>query len=324
MKVLITGGAGYIGSHAVKLLGEAGHHLLIYDNLSTGSQEAVLYGKLVVGDLLDERKIKEVMLDFKPDVVMHFAAKVSVPESVKEPLSYYSNNFCGTLNLLSAMMEAKVKYIIFSSTAAVYGVPPSIPVKEEDPAFPINPYGWSKLMAERCIMDVASSGYPLGFIILRYFNVAGADPEGKLGQRGKEATHLIHRALKVAKGELPYLEVYGTDYPTYDGTCIRDYIHVTDLARAHLDAMHYLLDGGKSDVFNVGYGRGYSVLEVINKVKEVTHVDFAVKYGQRRTGDPPQLVAESTKIMKEINWQPLYDDLSFIISTAWKWEMSYI
>ncbi|MEZ0361019.1 MAG: UDP-glucose 4-epimerase GalE [Hydrogenobacter sp.] len=324
MKILLTGGAGYIGSHVVKLLGEAGYELLIYDNLSSGSEDAVLYGELVVADLLDYRKLESVMFDFKPDVVMHFAAKISVPESVKDPVAYYRNNFCATLNLLSSMIHAKVKYLIFSSTAAVYGIPVHIPIKEEDPTLPINPYGWSKLMSEIAIKDVASSGYPLRFVILRYFNVAGADPEGKLGERGQNALHLIHRALKVAKGEIPYLEVYGTDYSTPDGTCIRDYIHVTDLARAHLDAMYYILEGGASNIFNVGYGHGYSVLDVVNKVKKVTGVDFSVKYAPRREGDPPELVADSTKIKKEVGWQPIYDDLDFIINTAWKWEMSYI
>lgn len=324
MKILITGGAGYIGSHVVKLLGELGHTLLTYDNLSTGNPKAVLYGDLVVADLLDEGKLKEVMKNFKPHVVMHFAAKISVPESVEDPLRYYKENFCGTLNLLSAMVDTGVRYLVFSSTAAVYGIPKSVPVKEEDPTLPMNPYGWSKLMSEIAIKDLASSGYPLKFVILRYFNVAGADPEGKLGYMGKDTTHLIDRALKTAKGELPYLEVYGIDYPTPDGTCIRDYIHVIDLARAHVDAMHYLLEGGESDVFNVGYGQGYSVLEVINKVKQITGVDFPVRYAERRKGDPPELVADSTKIKKKLSWRPIYYDISFIINTAWKWEMNYI
>ncbi len=318
MKVLVTGGAGYIGSHMVKMLGSMGHEVVTYDNLSTGNKDAVLYGRLVVGDLLEKEKLRQVLMDFRPHVVVHFAAKISVPESVKDPITYYENNFCGTLNLLSAMEEAKVKHMIFSSTAAVYGIPKRIPMAEEDPTHPINPYGRSKLFAEQAIKDSGVS-----FIILRYFNVAGADPEGKLGENSKEAFHLIHRALKVAKGEIPYMEVYGTDYPTPDGTCIRDYIHVTDLIQAHIDAMEYLLDGGKSDVFNVGYGRGYSVLDVIKAVKEITGVDFEVRLAGRREGDPPVLIADRRKI-KSIGWRPLYNDLKFVIGTAWNWEKNYI
>ncbi|MFN3813367.1 MAG: UDP-glucose 4-epimerase GalE [Aquificaceae bacterium] len=318
MKVLITGGAGYIGSHMVKMLGSMGYEVVTYDNLSTGNEDAVLYGRLVVGDLLDKEKLRQVMADFKPHVVVHFAAKISVPESVKDPITYYDNNFCGTINLLSAMEETNVRHMIFSSTAAVYGIPKRVPVAEDDPTHPINPYGWSKLFAEQAIKDSR-----VNFIILRYFNVAGADPEGKLGQRSKEATHLIYRALKVAKGEIPYIEVYGTDYPTPDGTCIRDYIHITDLIQAHVDAMGYLLDGGNSDIFNVGYSCGYSVLEVIKTIKEVTEVDFEVRLAERREGDPPVLIADSTKI-KSIGWKPMYNDLKFIIRTAWNWEKNYI
>ena len=319
MRLLVTGGAGYIGSHMVKLLGERGYEVLTVDNLSNGNPWAVLYGRLEVLDLLNYKALEEVLLDFKPHVVVHFAAKVVVPESVQKPLDYYENNFYSTLNLLQAMKRAKVKYLIFSSTAAVYGVPQRVPVKEEDPTQPINPYGWSKLFSEQAIKDF-SKAEDLKFVVLRYFNVAGADPEGKIGQVSKNPTHLILRACKTALGKLPYIEVYGTDYPTKDGTCIRDYIHVLDLCEAHLDAIKYLMEGGESDVFNVGYGRGYSVLEVINKVKEVSGKDFQVRYAPRREGDPPIIVADNTKIRQVIGWKPKYDDLGFIIKTALEWE----
>lgn len=322
MKVLVTGGAGYIGSHMVKLLVEKGHEVLTFDNLSNGHEWAVINRQLVVGDLLNYKQIEDVLLDFKPDAVMHFSAKVVVPESVEKPLLYYENNFYGTLNLLQAMKRAKVEYLIFSSTAAVYGIPERVPVKETDPTNPISPYGWSKLFSEQAIKDFGRvEGIKYG--ILRYFNVAGADPDGKIGQVSKNPTHLILRALKTAKGELPYIEVYGTDYPTHDGTGIRDYIHVMDLCQAHLDVLDYLMNGGESDVFNVGYGRGYSVLEVIENVKKVTGIDFKVVYADRRLGDPPQVVADATKLKTLVGWTPKYDDLEFIIKTAWNWERNY-
>ncbi|ADC89628.1 UDP-glucose 4-epimerase [Thermocrinis albus DSM 14484] len=320
MKVLVTGGAGYIGSHMVKLLGEKGYQVLVVDNLSTGKREAVLYGRLVVLDLLLYAPLEELMLDFRPDIVMHFAAKILVHESVRKPLEYYENNLQATWNLLRAMKRAGVKYMIFSSSAAVYGTPSSLPVKESDPTVPINPYGWSKLMGERMVEDFARAE-GLKFGILRYFNVAGADPELKLGPVKQNPTHLIARAVKVAKGDIPYLEVYGTDYPTPDGTCVRDYIHVTDLCNAHLRVLEYLLEGGQSDVFNVGYGKGYSVLEVIRVVKEVTGRDFEVRYTERREGDPPELVADPAKLVTLTGWKPSFDDLSFIVKTLWEWEL---
>ncbi|RMH80607.1 MAG: UDP-glucose 4-epimerase GalE [Acidobacteria bacterium] len=322
MRLLITGGAGYIGSHMVKLLGEGGHKVLTIDNLSNGHPQAVLYGELEIVDLLNYKALEEVLLDFKPEAVIHFAAKVVVPESVQKPLLYYENNFQGTINLLQAMKRSGVKYLIFSSTAAVYGIPKSVPVKEEDPKEPINPYGWSKLFSEQAIKDF-SYAEGLKYAVLRYFNVAGADPEGKIGQITKNPTHLILRACKVAMGKLPYIEVFGTDYNTPDGTCIRDYIHVVDLCQAHLRALEYLLEGGESHVFNVGYGRGYSVLEVIERVKKVSGVDFEVRYGPRREGDPPIIVADNTKVKSSLGWAPRYDDLDFIIKTALSWERSY-
>ncbi|MCS7196987.1 MAG: UDP-glucose 4-epimerase GalE [Aquificaceae bacterium] len=320
MRLLVTGGAGYIGSHMVKLLGDKAYETLTVDNLSEGNPWAVLHGELRVVDLLNYKALEEVFLEFKPDAVIHFAAKVKVPESVKKPLLYYENNLLGTVNLLHAMQRSGTRYLVFSSTAAVYGIPENIPVKEEDPTNPINPYGWSKLFAERVIKDFSyASG--LKYVILRYFNVAGADPEGKIGQVSKEPTHLILRAVKVATGQIPYMEVFGKDYPTHDGTGVRDYVHVVDLCEAHLKALDYLREGGKSDVFNVGYGRGYSVLEVIQKVKEVSGKDFEVRYAPRREGDPPALVADSGKAVKVLKWEPKYDDLGFIVKTALNWEI---
>jgi len=321
LKILVTGGAGYIGSHMVKLLVEKGYDVLTFDNLSNGYEWAVVNGKLIVGDLLNYKLLEEVLLDYKPHAVMHFAAKVSVPESVEKPLLYYENNFCGTLNLLQAMKRSNIRLLIFSSTAAVYGIPKEVPVKEHSPTPPISPYGWSKLFSEQAIKDF-SKAEGIKYGILRYFNVAGADPEGKIGQVSKNPTHLILRALKTAKGEFPHLEVYGTDYPTPDGTCIRDYIHVMDLCQAHLDVLNYLMSGGESEVFNVGYGKGYSVLEVIETVKKVTGVDFKVVTAPRRAGDPPEIVADPSKLKQLVGWKPIYDDLHYIIRTAWDWERS--
>ena len=319
-KVLVTGGAGYIGSHVVKLLGEKGYEILVYDNLSTGHEWAVLYGKLVKADLGDKETLRKVFAEFKPDAVMHFAASIVVPESVKYPLKYYRNNVINTLNLLEVMEEQRVKLFIFSSSAAVYGIPKKIPISEDEPLNPINPYGETKAVVEKILRDLANSGSDFKYVSLRYFNVAGADPEGKIGFDYPESTHLIIRALKTAKGEFDKLEIYGTDYPTRDGTCIRDYIHVMDIADAHLVALEYLLDGGESEVFNCGYGRGFSVREVVDAVKKVTGIDFKVVEAPRRPGDPAELVADSSKIRKKLNWKPKYDDLEFIIKSAWDWE----
>ena len=287
--ILVTGGAGYIGSHVVKALGEKGFNVLTYDNLSTGNKWAVLYGEIVVADLADRDTLKDVIKRFKPDTVMHFAASIIVSESVRDPLKYYRNNTINTINLLEVMLQNNVKNLIFSSTAAVYGIPEIIPVKEDAPMNPINPYGSSKMMIELILKDIARSEN-FFYISLRYFNVAGADRDSRIGQAYKESTHLITRALKAAKGEIDKLEIFGTDYPTPDGTCIRDYIHVDDLADAHVYALEYLLKNKKSDVFNCGYGRGYSVKEVINTVKKVTGIDFPVQETDRREGDPPEFI----------------------------------
>lgn len=317
-KILVTGGAGYIGSHVVKLLGEKGYEILVYDNLSTGHAESILYGELVVADLSDTEKLNQVLEEFMPDAVMHFAAYIQVEESVREPLKYYRNNTCNTLNLLDAMGKLNMSNFIFSSTAAVYGIPEKVPVDENAPLSPINPYGRSKVCVEKILKDMSYVS-DFNYISLRYFNVAGADPAGRIGQRYEDATHLITRALKTAKGKFPKLEIYGTDYPTPDGTCIRDYIHVDDLADAHISALEYLPDRG-SAIFNVGYGRGYSVREVVSAAKDVTGVDFTVEETGRREGDPSALVANSGALKRALHWKPAYDDLEFIIKTAWEWE----
>ena len=317
--VFVTGGAGYIGSHVVKALGEAGYRVVTYDNLSTGHDWAVLYGELVVGDLADKDKLKATLEYFRPQAVMHFAAYIVVPESVREPLKYYRNNTVNGVNLLEACLELGIEAFIFSSTAAVYGIPHQIPVKEDAPLEPINPYGRSKAMMERILADCAYA-YPFRHISLRYFNVAGADVQARIGQVSPEPTHLITRALKAALGQIDKLEIYGTDYPTPDGTCIRDYIHVDDLAQAHILALEHLLAGGASRVFNCGYGHGYSVREVVEEVKRTTGVDFPVVEASRREGDPPVLVADPERIKRELNWHPQYDDLHYIIKTAWEWE----
>jgi UDP-glucose 4-epimerase len=319
VKILITGGAGYIGSHVVKALGKAGHDIVVFDNLSTGHDWAVLYGKLIKGDLDNRPAIDEALSSFKPDAVIHFAASIQVEESVREPLKYYRNNVINTLNLLDSMAANKIKYFIYSSTAAVYGIPETMPVKETTPLDPINPYGASKVMIEKVLKDFSMAG-DFKYIALRYFNVAGADPEGRIGQVYKEATHLITRALKTAKGEFKKLLIYGTDYPTPDGTCIRDYIHVDDLADAHIRALSHLMDTDRADQMNCGYGHGFSVNEVVNITKKVTGIDFPVENTSRRAGDPPALVADSSRLRSATGWTPKHDDLEFIIKTAWEWE----
>jgi UDP-glucose 4-epimerase len=320
-RILVTGGAGYIGSHVVLALGEAGYEILVYDNLSTGNRDAVLHGELVVGDLADRELLARTIAEFKPDAVMHFAASIEVGESVSKPLKYYRNNTANALNLLEVVREAGVGRYIFSSTAAVYGNPLELPVTEESLLAPINPYGASKMMSERFLADLAAADDDFEYVALRYFNVAGADPQTRLGQDYKNPTHLITRALKTALGIYPKLQVFGTDYPTADGTCIRDYIHIADLAQAHLDALAYLFDGGSSQICNCGYGHGFSVNEVVSMAKQVTGIDFTVELAERRDGDPAELIAGSEKIRSLFGWQPKHDDLEFILRTAWEWEL---
>ncbi len=319
-RVFVTGGAGYIGSHVVLALGEAGHEVLTYDNLSTGHREAVLHGELVIGDLADREHLRRTVREFRPDAVLHFAASIEVAESVAKPLKYYRNNTANALNLLETVREAGIGKYIFSSTAAVYGTPASLPVMEQAPQQPINPYGTSKMISERFLADLAVAEGSFRYVALRYFNVAGADPDIRLGQDYANPTHLITRALKTALGIYPQLQVFGTDYPTPDGTCIRDYIHVADLARAHLDALGFLNGGGASRIYNCGYGHGFSVREVIEAARRVTGIDFRVEDAPRRQGDPAELVAGSGLIRSELGWQPRHDDLEFILRTAWEWE----
>jgi UDP-glucose 4-epimerase len=336
LKVFVTGGAGYIGSHVVLALGEAGYDVLVYDNLSTGRRAAVLHGELVVGDLADRALLAATLERFRPDAVLHFAASIEVGESVRDPLKYYRNNSANALNLLEAVRTAGIGRLIFSSTAAVYGNPPVVPVTEDAPLAPINPYGASKLVTEKMLADLASADADFRYVSLRYFNVAGADPLARLGQDYANPTHLITRALKTALGVFPKLQVFGTDYPTPDGTCVRDYIHVSDLAQAHLDALVYLLDGKGSGaepgtgtcgasplslICNCGYGRGFSVNEVVAMARQVTGIDFPVEEVGRREGDPAELVAASGRIRRRLGWQPRHDDLEFILKTAWAWEL---
>lgn len=332
LKVFVTGGAGYIGSHVILALGEAGHEVLVYDNLSTGNCKAVLHGELVVGDLADRILLQDTLERFQPDAVMHFAASIEVGESVRDPLKYYRNNSANALNLLETMRTVGLGRLVFSSTAAVYGNPPAVPVDESAPLAPINPYGASKLVTEQMLRDLAAADPAFGYVSLRYFNVAGADPHVRLGQDYANPTHLITRALKTAHGLFPKLQVYGSDYATKDGTCIRDYIHVSDLAQAHLDALGYLMGTGTcgaspracrypSLVCNCGYGRGFSVNEVVAMAKRVTGIDFLVEEVGRREGDPAELVAASDKIRRLLRWLPRHDDLEFILKTAWEWEL---
>jgi UDP-glucose 4-epimerase len=319
-RILVTGGAGYIGSHVVLALGEAGYNVLTYDNLSTGNRDSVLYGDLVVGDMADKELLVKTLTDFKPDAVMHFAASIEVGESVTNPLKYYRNNSANALNLLEALRVTGVGQMIFSSTAAVYGNPAELPVVEDTPLQPINPYGTSKMMTESFLADLDKADDGFRYVALRYFNVAGADPQARLGQDYTNPTHLITRALKTALGVFPKLQVFGTDYPTDDGTCIRDYIHVADLAQAHLDALSYLFAGESSAIFNCGYGHGFSVTDVVAMAKQVTGIDFLVEETDRREGDPAELIAGCDKIRKVLDWQPRYDELEVILRTAWEWE----
>jgi UDP-glucose 4-epimerase len=319
MKVLVTGGAGYIGSHMVLALDERGHDVVVFDNLCTGNRDAVLGGRLVEGDLADRGALDRLLGEERFDAVVHFAAHIVVEESVRVPLKYYRNNFVNALNLIESCVQHDIRAFIFSSTAAVYGMPDIIPVGEEAALRPINPYGASKMMVEQALRDV-SSAHGLRYAALRYFNVAGADRLCRIGQRYQQPTHLITLALRAALGERDRLDIFGADYATADGTCVRDYIHVEDLIEAHLLALEYLVRGGESAVFNCGYGRGYSVRQVVDAVKRVTGIDFPVREAGRRAGDPPVLVADATRIRSALGWQPGHDDLEEIIRTAWEWE----
>jgi UDP-glucose 4-epimerase len=319
MTVLVTGGAGYIGSHMVLELLDAGEKVVVLDNLTTGFRWAVpAAAPLVVGDFGDEDVVAEIIAKHGVKAIIHFAAKIVVPDSVADPLGYYENNTAKARTLLQCAVEGEVPHFIFSSTAAVYGEPQGTPVREEGPLAPINPYGRSKLMVEWMLEDTARA-LPLTYVALRYFNVAGADPKGRSGQSTPNATHLIKVAVQAALGMRKGMDVFGVDYPTADGSCVRDYIQVTALVRAHLDALRHLRSGGARLTCNVGYSRGYSVLDVIETVKRVSGVDFEVRIAGRRAGDPATIVASNDRI-RALGWAPRYDDLDEIVRQALTWE----
>ncbi len=321
--ILVTGGAGYIGSHTVRQLGEAGERVVTLDNLSKGFREHVLYGDFVEGDTADKALVARVLREHRVDTVIHFAAHTIVPESVADPLKYYRNNTCATRNLLECCVEAGVKHFVFSSTAAVYGIPESDQCWEETPTVPINPYGMSKLMTEFMLRDLGAAT-DLRYVILRYFNVAGSDPLGRIGQATPGATLLMKVAAEHAMGKREALYIFGTDYPTPDGTGIRDYIHVEDLADAHLKAIDYLRAGGESQILNCGYGHGYSVREVLETVQRVHGKPLNIIEQGRRAGDPPALIAGAEKIRSVLGWRPRYDNLEEIARSSLDWERKLV
>jgi UDP-glucose 4-epimerase len=317
--ILVTGGAGYIGSHVVRQLGEAGEQVVVIDNLSKGFRRAVTAGDLVVGDVADFELVSRLLAEHQIDTVMHFAAHTVVPESVANPLKYYGNNTCATRSLLQACLENNVKNFVFSSTAAVYGMLEDGYADEASPTNPINSYGTSKLVCEWMLRDVARVN-PLRYIALRYFNVAGAGIDGSIGQATAGATLLTKVACEAMVGKRPHISVFGSDYPTPDGTGVRDYLHIEDLAAAHLNALKYLRGGGKSTTLNVGYGHGYSVREVLRMVETVGGKPLVIREEARRAGDPAYLVARADRIRTELGWQPRFDDLKAIVSSSLAWE----
>ncbi|MFZ3360176.1 MAG: UDP-glucose 4-epimerase GalE [Xanthobacteraceae bacterium] len=324
MAVLVTGGAGYIGSQMVHELADAGERVVVLDNLSTGHRWAVAAGvPLIVGETGDQPLVTRLIGEHDVEAIIHFAASIVVPDSVRDPLGYYRNNTANSRALIECAVACGVRHFIFSSTAAVYGNPVAIPVAEDAPTVPISPYGWSKLMTEIMLRD-ASHAHDLAHVVLRYFNVAGADPRGRTGQSTANATHLIKVAAEAALGLRGKLDVFGTDYPTPDGTCIRDYIHVGDLVRAHSDALRYLRADGSSLTLNCGYGHGFSVLDVIETVKRASGADFKVEYAARREGDPARIVAGSDRVRTALGWQPRFDDLATIVGHALDWERELV
>jgi UDP-glucose 4-epimerase len=324
MTVLVTGGAGYIGSHMTYALIDRGEHVVVLDNLSTGIRSLVSeHAAFVQSDVGDQATVRRIITDHHVDSVIHFAGSVVVPESVSEPLLYYANNTVASRSLIEACVKESVKYFVFSSTAAVYGSPQTTSVSEESPTVPMNPYGRSKLMTEWMLEDASRAHDEFNYITLRYFNVAGADPLGRTGQSTPKATHLIKRTCQVALGRLPYLEIFGTDFSTPDGTGVRDYIHVTDLVEAHLLALDALRSGAGSAKYNCGYGHGFSVREVVAEMEKITGHRLPVKEAPRRPGDPAVLIADPTRLKSALNWRPKYEDLQAIIRSALDWERRF-
>jgi UDP-glucose 4-epimerase len=317
--ILVTGGAGYIGSHVVKQLGAAGERVIVLDNLSRGFRQAVTSGELAVGEVGDQALVSRLLADHKVDTVMHFAAYTIVPESVAEPLKYYGNNTCATRALLQVCAEHKIKHFVFSSTAAVYGIPAGGIASEDSPTQPINPYGTSKLMSEWMLRDVSIAS-DMRHVALRYFNVAGSDPQARIGQATKGATLLTKVACEHVVGKRSHVSVFGSDYATPDGTGVRDYIHIEDLASAHLKALEYLRNSGKSVTLNCGYGHGYSVREVLRMVEKVAAQPLEIREEPRRPGDPPTLIAKADRIKAQLGWRPRHDDLEAIVASALNWE----
>lgn len=321
MNLLVVGGAGYVGSHTVRKLTQAGHQVWVYDNLSRGHRDAVPADRLLVGELGDTQRLTTVLQERQIEAVLHFAAFLEVGESVTDPSKYYHNNIVGSLSLLEAMRTAQVRKIVFSSTTATYGVPTRIPITEAEPQLPINPYGFTKLVIEHALDDYAKA-YQLGYVALRYFNAAGAAPEGDIGEDHDPESHLIPIVLQVALGQRPHVTIFGDDYPTPDGTCIRDYIHVDDLAQAHLLALDHL-QPGQGLQLNLGTGRGTSVQELVEASRRVTGHPIPAKKGPRRAGDPPRLIADSTRAQQVLGWKPRYLDIESIVATAWNWHRSH-
>ena len=316
--VLVTGGAGYVGSHACKALSRAGYLPIVYDSLERGNRWAVQWGPLEVGNLHDRKRLDQVLLKYKPVAALHFAAYAYVGESVSKPGEYYWNNLAGSISLLEALRDAGIRKLVFSSTCATFGIPDSVPIIEDHPQRPINPYGASKLMVERVLADF-DNAYDFKSISLRYFNAAGADPDAEIGEAHDPETHLVPLALFAARGEVPSLTVFGSDYPTADGSCVRDYVHVSDLADAHVLALKYLDGGGSTCCLNLGTGKGWSVTEVIKSAMDVTGNPITVIFGPRRMGDPPALVADPTRAMQVLGWKPKYPHIKTQIEHAWNW-----
>ena len=321
MRVLVTGGAGYVGSHTTKVLAHSGFQPVVLDNLELGHRWAARWGPLVVGDLANTSLLHELLQEYRVEAVIHFSAHAYVSESIANPRKYFRNNVANTLNLLEAMLDSGVGRIVFSSSCASYGLPESVPIREDHPQRPVNPYGESKLFVER-VLDWYGQAYGLNWMSLRYFNAAAADPEGEIGEEHEPETHLIPLVIQAALGQRPFVEIYGTDYPTPDGTAIRDYVHVTDLAEAHVRALRYLANGGSSMALNLGTGQGHSVREVIQAVERVSGRHFPVRETGRRPGDPPALVADASRAAQVLGWRPRYPELDSLVEHAWRWHAS--